>query len=1194
MFSFFTNASIKAKMAFASVVALACFVFFVYGNYIFFQEVNEKLTQLQKVDMQLVRVANDLQIELVDMNRLFEAALVEDDEDTVQEAMDYVQESLDKIELIKSLKPELTEQSQLLRKSLEAYSRDAETYSISVIDGEFRGDEMAEAFSSALERRQLYDRLVREFNSTIKNDFSTTFESLRQRAEYSTTEQIIFGVSIATFVLGFIAWLIVVTTFAMGDIVKVSSEISRGNLDVDISRKGSSEIRKLFASMAAMRDKLKEQKIESETRTRRQDQIAALNESLRGERSVKELSDSVLSCLNDQLGALVGAVYLLEEEELVMITSFAYTKRKGDTSRFKIGESLVGQAALEENIFVVRDLPDDYAPVSSGLGSSTPKEVLLVPLAFNGHLLAVMELMSFAGFNDEHLDFIKRGAEAISIALNSAVSRVQLAGALERTRQQAEAMEHQQEELRATNEELEEQTAILRSSEENLQQQQEELRVMNEELEERNRLLDRQKEEIERNNSALERSRQDLQAKAQQLELSGKYKTEFLSTMSHELRTPLNSILILSQGLMENKKDNLDNKQVEHAKVINSSGRDLLMLINDILDLSKVEEGKLELIDDNLPLEEFSSKLRGQFETQAANKHIDFKVDIDSALPQTIVVDEHRLSQILRNFISNALKFTEQGEVKVEMAIPQKSVHTVNMELTPDKTIAFHVKDTGIGIPKEKLDLIFEAFQQVDGTISRKYGGTGLGLTISRKLAEIMGGTVEVVSEGENNGSTFSLYLPLNAGKAHAASPPKMTVAPAPAPKPTPKPIAAVADAPEPTLKEKMILIVEDDLGFSGVLHSLAEEFGFHAHCAHSAGEAHKFLEQHLPGSIILDLGLPDAPGEQLLNHLKSNERTQDIPVHVISGKPNVDISKLDGAEEFIAKPFGRARLDQLFNDINAEISALPSQRVLIIEDDEVQQEQLRTSFSNQNVSCDLAKTGEEALEYLGKERYGTIVVDLQLPDAEGISLVKSLSNATSGEVPIIIYTARDLDKKQDAELRKYARRIVLKTEQSISRLLSETTLFLHWLQGQEQSSLEPEPMQEYEQADLDAHKGKRLLLVDDDIRNLYSLSAVLEESGFEITTASTGIEAIEALESDGPFDLVLMDVMMPEMDGLEATQRIRKDNRYKKLPIIALTAKAMRDDRARCIEAGANDYMSKPVDPNKLKAIVGMWLRQA
>lgn len=1201
MFSFIKNASIKLKITAISMVGTVFFTMFVVGNYLYLAELTEKLDKVQNVNMELVSLANDLQIQLVDIDRFFEASLAGNDKESAEKALSLSGDSLQVINRIDELNPVLSKRREILKSSLEDYIKSAEQSVLAVIEEQFSDQQMANGFAKMVKNREAYESELRDFYGEINQDFNDTFSSLKREAESATEDQFLYGISLAIWVLAALIWLTATVVLAFNEVIKLSSKIADGNLDVEIGTEGSLELRKLFNALEAMRTQLKSQSKENDVRTQRQDRMAALNEALRGERSIKDLSDSLLHCLNQQLGSLVGALYMVDGDKLVMKSSYAFTFRKGESHQFKLGESMVGQAAMEQNLFVVRDLPDDYAPVSSGLGSARPKEVLVTPLLLNGKLLAVLELMSFSGFDDESIKFMERACDAIAIALNSAMSRVQLNQALEQTRMQAEAMEHQQEELRATNEELEEQTSILRSSEENLQQQQEELRVMNEELEERNRLLDRQKDEIEKSNSDLEKSRQEIEAKAEQLELSGRYKTEFLSTMSHELRTPLNSILILSQGLVDNKRQNLDDKQVEHAKVINSSGRDLLMLINDILDLSKVEEGKLELLDDNLSLQDLTSKLMGQFETQAHNKGIEFKVNIDPSLPSTIVVDEHRLSQILRNFISNALKFTDQGTVSVDVTLPDCPVNLLGQTLSTDDVVCFRVTDSGIGIPEDKLGLIFEAFQQVDGTISRKYGGTGLGLTISRKLAEIMGGTVTVTSEGENKGSSFTLFLPKKLPKKLPESSSPEVVETEIVENTLPDLEQLAAQTQVPALREVgaaqggSILIVEDDPGFSGVLHNLAEEFGFSAHCAHSAAQARQYLTDHVPGSIILDLGLPDAPGEQILDELKSNDRTKNIPVHVISGRANVDVAKLHGAEEFIEKPFGRARLDQLFNDINSEIKMVSSgQRVLIVEDDAAQREQLQTSFESEQVPCDVAATGEQALEYLANERYGTIVVDLHLPDTEGLSLLKSLHDATSAEVPIIVYTARDIDKKQDAELRKYARRIVLKTDQSISRLLSETTLFLHWLQDKDEKIPKPEEMKTYEQADLDAHQGKRLLLVDDDIRNLYSLSAVLEECGFEIATASTGIEAIEVLNSEQHFDLVLMDIMMPEMDGLQATEQLRKDPRHKNLPIIALTAKAMRDDRARCIAAGANDYMSKPVDPGKLKAIVGMWLRQA
>ncbi|AUM14507.1 hypothetical protein Kalk_19660 [Ketobacter alkanivorans] len=1195
MLNNFNLTSIKLKMTVIAVVALLGFSTIVFSNFSFFQDTNRSLKEIQEVDLMLVQIASDLQVGLVDVNRLFEAAMAENDIDTLAEALRLAKRQREMIDKIGDLKSALRDQERTLTDVFDEFVDETERYTKDVIDGVYRKDQMYDAFATSLAKRQQYESVLRSFNSIINTNFETTMNTIRADAEVVTTEQFIFGTMLVILVLGAYIWLFVVVNKAMSDVIEVSSEISDGNLDVEIGEAGSFEVKQLFAALNVMRDRLKQQSLEAALRTRRQEQITLLNEALRGDLTVQQVTDAMLQSLAGMLNSLVGAVYLCEGDELVMRASYAYSHRKGDRNRLQMGESLVGQAALEQNVFVVRDLPDDYASISSGLGAAIPKEVLLVPLVFNGHLMAVVELMSFQCFSDDDIDFITRAAEGMAIALSSAISRVQLADALERSKLQAEALEQQQEELRATNEELEEQAAILRSSEESLQQQQEELRVMNEELEERNRLLDRQKDEIEKSNHDLEISRQELQDKAQQLEMSGRYKTEFLSTMSHELRTPLNSILILSQGLMENKKTNLDEKQVEHARVINSSGRDLLMLINDILDLSKVEEGKLEIVSEPLPLEDLASKLHGQFDAQAENKQIGFVVDIDPQLPESILVDEHRLSQILRNFISNALKFTQKGQVQVKFCVPPGQVTTQFGVLKPENAIEIRVVDTGIGIPADKLDLIFEAFQQVDGTISRKYGGTGLGLTISRKLAEIMMGAVEVRSAGKDAGSEFSLYLPrAYSGESQPASlAPRPVVIPKAAVKTQAPAVVPAAQNPTLPAPTNTILIVEDDAGFSGVLKSLAEEFGFNAFCAHSVLEAQQYLEQTRPGSIILDLGLPDAPGEDLLSQLKGNEQTKDIPVHVISGKLDVKPSSIEGAEEFIAKPFGRDRLDQLFSDISSELISLSSNRVLVIEDDSVQREQLNASFTEQGVACDMAETGQEAIAMLKREHYGAIILDLELPDSDGFQLAETLSNCTNGNTPIIIYTARDLDKRQDTLLRKYAKRIVLKTDKSIARLLNETTLFLHWLQGVDQTR-KTTGSTDTESVQLGGVEGKRLLLVDDDIRNLYSLSAILEESGFDIATAGTGLEAIEMLDSEGDFDLILMDVMMPEMDGLEAMQRIRSNPKYKNLPIIALTAKAMKDDRARCIEAGANDYLSKPVDTNKLKAIVKMWLGQA
>lgn len=1169
------HVSIKARLIILSLIGLIGFSAILVGNLAFFKKTNEKLSTLQSTDLRMVQLASELQVGLTDLNRLFEAAVVEIDEDTLADALKLAEAQKRQITALGQLTNGMQDQHRILTNTFDRYVAENRAYAEDVIAGRYAGDAMYSAFSSALQRREDYDQLLRGMTRNINANFTSTLQLLRDSSIDATERQFTFAALLFLMFALAIIWFIRMITQAIDNVIGVAGQIADGNLDVQVDTSGSEEFRRLFGALDVMRGRLKQQYIENDQRQKRQQQLAQLNESLRGEKTEQALGDNILSCLAQQMGALVGAFYLLEQNQLVLKASYAYTVRKAGHHRFALGESLVGQAALEQKLIVVRDLPADYTPVASGLGEAVPAEVLLLPLTLNGRLLGVVELLAFRTFTAEDLEFLHRGSEAMAIALNSALSRAELSRALEQTQQQADALERQQEELRATNEELEEQASILRASEESLQRQQEELRVMNEELEERNRQLDRQKEEIARNNAALERSRQELQEKARQLEMSGRYKSEFLSTMSHELRTPLNSILILSQGLMENKAGNLDAKQAEHARVIHSSGRDLLLLINDILDLSKVEEGKLELLPEKIALAALVEKLRAQFDAQAESKKLAFNIRLAPGCPQDIVVDEQRVTQILRNFLSNAFKFTHKGAVDLEVE-PVRGGN--GQHPSASGVIAFRVRDTGIGIPADKQQLIFEAFQQVDGTISRKYGGTGLGLTISRKLAELMGGKITVESHGQNEGSTFSLIIPAVTQTTAVVKPePVRTQLPAP------------TFAPETAQATRTILIVEDDVEFSRILHGLAEEYGFEATCVHTAAAAYQYLESSLPGSIILDLGLPDAPGQQFLSHLKSHPRTCDIPVHVISGNPNVTARDLLGASEFIAKPFGRDRLDQLFTDIADDLKAISGRDVLVIEDDPVQCDQLQESFTRRGIVCDLAGSADTALERLAGKRYGAIILDLDLPDHNGFELLEKIAHDKDPHTHIIIYTARDLSRKQDADLRRYADRIILKTDQSIARLLNETSLFLHWLQDKDA----PHDSAEKPDASVTLEPGHQILLVDDDIRNLYSLSSVLEDAGLDVATASTGVEALEMLDSKPNIDLILMDIMMPEMDGFEAMKRIRASERHKDIPIIALTAKAMRDDRARCIEAGANDYMSKPVDTGKLKAVVKLWLRQ-
>jgi CheY-like chemotaxis protein/nitrogen-specific signal transduction histidine kinase len=676
-----------------------------------------------------------------------------------------------------------------------------------------------------------------------------------------------------------------------------------------------------------------------------------------------------------------------------------------------------------------------------------------------------------------------------------------------------------------------------------------------------------------------------LEDKTRQLEMSSKYKSEFLSTMSHELRTPLNSILILSNSLADNKHGNLTDKQIEHARVIHSAGSDLLSLINDILDIAKVEEGKMQLVIEPLDTRDLADHFRRSFEHVAQHKGLELNVSVTPDAPATLFSDRQRLEQVLRNFFSNALKFTHQGSVSLEIGRAPEDMKFRKIQPGSGPVVAFAVKDTGIGVPKDKQELIFEAFQQADGTTSRKYGGTGLGLTISREFSHLLGGEVHLHSEGEGTGSTFILYLPVGNPAADMetsseALPPDLPVA-----LPTPAP------APRAPGEQRSLIIIEDDEDFADVLAELAAEYGFRAVVAHDGERGIEMVRQTRPDAVILDIGLPGIDGWGVLETLKKDPVTEHIPVHCFSGRDEKAKAMTMGAIAYYQKP---ATLDQIKEALGHIESRTQNnvRRLLVVEDNSVQHSAIHALFEEAQVDVTVCTTGQEALDNLRREAFDCLVLDLSLPDIDGYSLLEMIHEDESYPViPVIVYTARDLTREQEAKLRKYADRIILKTDQSADRLLSEASLFLHWVDSKEPGKAKGAESANHRD---DVFQGKKVLLVDDDMRNIYALSASLEEWGCEIEIANNGLESLEALDRHPDVDIVLMDIMMPEMDGYEAMTRIRAQDRFRKLPILALTAKAMRDDRAKCIEAGANDYITKPVDTEKLQSLMRVWLHQS
>jgi CheY-like chemotaxis protein/signal transduction histidine kinase len=980
-------------------------------------------------------------------------------------------------------------------------------------------------------------------------------------------------------------------------LIKVSREYAEnaeiiGGGDYSPTINVRSKIDTLGISLQNMKNNLQKLSKENENRTWLLTGNSELNDKVRGEKEVHELAQQVISQLSTYLDARIGAIYLAENGRLTLAGSYAFHHRKENANHIELGQGLVGQAALEKKPIIFSEIPEDYVRINSGLGNSAPKNIIIFPFEHEGQLKGVIEIGSAREFTELELEFLKLVAENIGIAFHSSQSRTQLKELLEETQRQTEELETQQEELRQINEELQEKTDLLERSEAELKAQQEELQQTNEELEEKANLLEQQKE-------ALEVAKMEVESKARELETTSRYKSEFLANMSHELRTPLNSILILAQLLAENKSKALAEKEVAFAENIYSSGTDLLNLINEILDLSKVESGKIELDISAVRLPEVSENLRSLFRELARTKNTSFEINIGKDIADyPITTDQQRLEQILRNLLSNAFKFTERGgEVSMEVRKIFTSQVYLNSNLRKlDSVIAFKVKDTGIGIPMEKQGLIFEAFQQADGSTKRKYGGTGLGLSISRELARALGGEIQLESE-EAKGSTFTLYLPPSFDETIAEPLEKEVLVRAVPGKTVARlPIANIsgsedADDDRHNIHEhdKIILIIEDDLQFSEILLNFVREKHYKGIIAHQGNTGLSLARYYRPDAIILDMKLPVMDGTAVLKHLKNDPELRHIPVQVISGYDHRKEGYELGAFDVVKKPVNQGDLDSAFGRIEEFINK-KLKKLLVVEDNKQQNMAIRELIGNGDVKSFSAYTGEEAHQMLLNDKFDCIIIDLGLPDMGGIDLLEKLkAHETLKKIPVIVYTGQDLSKQQALQLNRLANTVVLKTADSHERLLDETTLFLHRIEAK----LPPEKqaiLRKLHRTD-EVLMDKKILIVDDDMRNIYSLTNALEEEGVRCITAENGKAALKTLKAHPDIDIILMDVMMPEMDGYEATQEIRKIEKFGKLPIIALTAKAMKGDRERCLEAGMSDYIAKPVNIEKLLSLMRVWL---
>ncbi|WP_439621518.1 response regulator [Gemmata sp.] len=919
-----------------------------------------------------------------------------------------------------------------------------------------------------------------------------------------------------------------------------------------------------------------------------------LSAVLTGEQRVEALGEGMLKFLATFLDAHAGAFYTRDGTRFRRAATYGAPAAGGAPDGFEPGDGLLGQAAKDGRTFLVRDVPEGYLAVSSALGRGAPRHLIVAPFQSDGVVNSVLELGFVHPLDDSALELLDRVSESAAMAVRSANYRGHLQRLLEETQRQAEELQAQSEELRVSNEELEEQGRALKESQARLEQQQAELEQINAQLEEQAQVLEVQRDEATRARAAI-------QVQTRELERASQYKSDFLANMSHELRTPLNSSLILAKLLADNPAGNLTAEQVKYAQTIQAAGNDLLSLINDILDLSKIEAGHMEVRPERVSVAQLLEDLGRTFNPVAGQKGVAFRAGAAPGCPDALDTDRLRLEQVLKNLLSNALKFTAAGEVSLDVSG------------APDGRVAFAVRDTGIGIPEAQQGVIFEAFRQADGTTNRKYGGTGLGLSIARELTRLLGGEIHLASE-PGRGSTFTVTLPTMYDPANVRPRGR------PAPEPAPAPQAAAAPAPVPAAPERqpppapvvrrgrqvaddrerltgdkrVILVVEDDESFARIISDVAHELGFQCLIATTAEEGLAVAAQHRPSAVVLDVGLPDHSGLSVLDRLKHDSRTRHVPVHVVSAGDHSQTALSLGAVGYMLKPVKREQLVAALERLETRL-AQRMRRVLVVEDDAVQLDSVRKLLGSHDVETVGVRSAAECLARLRAETFDCMVLDLSLPDASGHTLLETLGREDAYSFPpAIVYTGRDLSADEEQRLRRYSKSIIIKGAKSPERLLDEVTLFLHQMVSE--LPAEQQRMLEKARSRDAALEGRRILVVEDDVRNVFALTSILEPRGAAVQIARNGREALAALEASlaAPslaIDLVLMDIMMPEMDGLTATRELRKRDAWKRLPVIALTAKAMKDDQEQCLAAGANDYMAKPLDVEKLLSLVRVWM---
>ena len=962
-------------------------------------------------------------------------------------------------------------------------------------------------------------------------------------------------------------------------IKSIAHQISTGNYKVRLHETSKDGLGSLSGSLNSMAEALQTSFTLLEDKDWMQTGIATLNDKMVGDKDITALAQDVLNAVIEHTKSMVGAFYILDEDQhLHLVTGYALNINE-KKKRIAIGEGLVGQAFLSEKLILLEKVPNNEATISYATGETRPANVVAFPIIRNGLVLGVIELATVNTYPQRKLDFMGNISNNIGIAIHSAQTRKKLQDFLEETQSQAEELQSQHSELEALNAELEAQTQKIQASEEELRVQQEELLQSNQELEERSALLE------ERNQLILERNI-EIKQKAEQLEQSTKYKSEFLANMSHELRTPLNSILLLSKLMSESEE--LQKEYTEYAAVIQSSGQGLLSLIDEILDLSKIEAGKMELEIAEVRVEEVTADIRSLFMPIAKDKHLDLVIGVSGDAPHMFITDKMRLSQILKNLLSNAFKFTAQGKVSLSIGYSEK-----------DDVLSFAVSDTGIGIAANKQALVFEAFQQADGSTRRKFGGTGLGLSISKQLAKLLGGNIHLESK-EGEGTTFTLTIPANFNDKNEVTYPEV-IKEIPEEKEqqtkeqeryvVDKIPADVADDRENiTDEDKTILIIEDDTFFAKTLLEFARKRAYKGLVAVRGDVGIEMAQKHNPIAILLDIQLPVKDGWQVMDELKSNPLTRHIPVHIMSSLSAKRESLQKGAVDFINKPFALEHMKLIFEKLENALSKNPK-KVLIVEENKQHAEALSHYLGSAKLQTIIASNINESIEALQRKEVDCVILDMGIPDKTAYEALETIKKSEGLEnLPIIVFTGKNLSKGEESRIKQYADSIVVKTAHSYQRILDEAAVFLHLVEEKDNKGKQPIKSETLQNL-TDILKDKVVLIADDDVRNIFSLTKALEPYKMKILPAVDGKEALEAIKANPKIDIVLMDMMMPELDGYETTKQIRAMAPYKNLPILAVTAKAMMGDREKCIAAGASDYISKPVDIDQLISLLRVWL---